>query len=165
MADPILDTNAQREHFSITYLKAIATSAGFSMDEPRVDADSIDANIRAKGRRRPQLDIQLKATSSPVIRPDGLHYQLSRKNYDDLRTPDRITPAILAVQELPCHETDWFTCNSLESVLRTKMWWMSLVGYPRIDTGTKTVILPNAQLLTPASLTDILKQISRGYRP
>lgn len=165
MIAPILDTNAQKEHFSITYLKAIATSAGFSLDEPRVDADSIDANIRAKGRGRPQVDVQLKATSSPDIKTDGLHFQLSRKNYDDLRTPDRIVPAILAVHELPTLEADWFTCNSRESVLRSKMWWMSLVGYPSIDTASKTVILPKGQLLTPASLTTILKQISQGLRP
>ena len=165
MAQPILTENDQKERFSLTYLSAIATSAGFSCDEPRMDRDSIDANIRASGVGRPQLDVQLKATSSPDIKADGLHFSLVRKNYDDLREKSRMTPAILAVYEMPALRMDWFTCANQQGVLRSRMWWLSLYGYPETKNAYKTVVLPVAQLLTPASLKAILTQISQGNRP
>lgn len=164
MISPLLTKNDQREHFSLTYLKAIATSAGFSMDIPSVDRDSIDAQVRARGSIRPMLDFQLKATSSPDIKPDGLHFSLPRKNYDDLREK-RLVPALLAVYEMPTAEADWFHCGSKDSTLKSRMWWMSLKDAPAITRASKTVVLPHGQFLTPASLTTLLTSVSMGRRP
>jgi hypothetical protein len=140
---------------------SIATQAGFSANSPAIDRDSIDINVRARGQLRAQLDIQLKATTAADVRADGLHFSLSRKNYDDLRA-DRMVPAILAVYEMPSNPDDWCKFSDSEAILQRKMWWLSLHGYPEITSASKTVVLPNSQLLTPNSLTALITRVSRG---
>ncbi|WP_441347497.1 DUF4365 domain-containing protein [Shimia sp. MMG029] len=164
MIAPMLSKVDQKEQFSLTYLYAIASSVGFAVEQPRIDRNSIDACVRAQGRLHPQLDLQLKATSSPDIKPDGLHFRLKRKNYDDLRC-ERLVPAILAVYEMPTKEPDWFTFKDTESILRSRMWWVSLAGLPDIDKESKTVVLPRGQFLTPTTLSNLLEEISKGRLP
>ena len=100
---------------------------------------------------RPQIDIQLKATSVPTLYDDGLHFRLDSKNYNDLVTP-RMCPIILVVLELPENSDDWLHCDDEGLTMRRRAWWLSISGCPEIESGTKTVTLPRSQLLTPDSL-------------
>jgi hypothetical protein len=123
--------------------------------------DSIDALIKAGGSMRPQIDVQLKATSSLNIKKDGAHFSLSRKNYNDLRM-ERMVPIILAVYEMPKDEVAWCEVQSDKLILKKKMLWLSLFGQPDITTETKTVIIPNHQVLTPDSLGKLMQKAREG---
>ena len=96
-----MDINQQKEQFSLAYLHVVATAAGFKLSDPRVDDESVDVMVGQSGGagtvRSPRLEVQLKCTERDVLREDGVHFQLKRKNYDDLRDPDVMVPRILVV--------------------------------------------------------------------
>ncbi len=64
----------RKQQFSIAYVRAIVSVAGFVVYEYAVDDDSIDIGIAAKGLmgtvRSPKLDIQLKCTSRSILGAD-----------------------------------------------------------------------------------------------
>ena len=97
MNDAILTDNDRKAQLSFAYLSALAAKAGYTCQPgPQPDVDSIDATVRCGDRLRTQFDVQLKATSTPDKKEDGLHFRLPRKNYNDL-TAARMSPLILVV--------------------------------------------------------------------
>ena len=117
--------------------------------------DSIDATIRSGDSMRTQFDVQLKATSTPDKKDDGLHFRLSRKNYDDL-TAARTTPLMLLVLELPSDETEWLECSVEHLTMRRCCWWASLSGSESTDAGSKTIVIPTAQRLGPWGIVPLM---------
>ena len=147
MTDTILDDNHRKAELSFAYLSALSAMAGYTCQKgPDPDLDSVDANVRAGGSMRSQFDVQLKATSSPNRLADGLHFQLGRKNYDDMRAP-RLCPIILVVLELPDDPSEWLECSTKRLILRRCAYWQSLSEYPEIDSDSKVVVIPDSQRL------------------
>ena len=68
----MMDISQRKEQFSIAYVRAVASAAGFSVSTPEVDDDSVDLTL--SGRivegvgSRPKIDLQLKCTSEDVLR-------------------------------------------------------------------------------------------------
>ena len=150
---------------SHAYIHALAVNGGYAYQPgPQPDRISVDAVIVSGEKSKPQMDLQLKAASSPRIREDGLHFRLGAKNYNDLRELPRRNPIILAVLELPPNRDDWLDCDGEGLTMRRRAWWLSLAGYPETDAETKTVILPHSQLLTPNALTDLMAR-AREWGP
>lgn len=157
--DAILTDNYRKANLSFAYLSAICAMAGYTCQPgTSPDADSIDASVKSGGHIRVQIDVQLKSTSSPILRRGNLHFRLNRKNYNDLAVP-RHVPIILAVLELPKSQDEWLSCNADELILRRRLWWTSIMGEQQISAGSKTVIIPESQLLTPDSLSDLAENI------
>lgn len=153
--DAILTENYRKAELSFAYLSAICAMAGYTCERgPSVDMDSIDASVRTGGVPRIRIDVQLKSTSSLDLIGGNLHFQLSRKNYNDLATLRQV-PIILAVLELPASQDEWLSCDADELVLRRSLWWTSLAEEQQISAGSKTVIIPQSQLLTPDSLGEL----------
>ncbi|MCP2729084.1 DUF4365 domain-containing protein [Limnofasciculus baicalensis] len=73
-----MDINQQKEQFSSTFVRVVASVAGYALYKPEVDEDSIDWGIAAKGGRgslySPRLELQLKSTSRNVIHDAYLRY-------------------------------------------------------------------------------------------
>ena len=154
----VLSDNDRKEDLSFTYLSALSAFAGFTCDAiPRKDRRSIDAIV---GGRNTQINVQLKSTSSPNWHADGLHFQLPRNNYDSLR--NSAVPAILVVFELPTDEQEWLDCNSDRLIMRKCAWWLSLKGYPEVDTASRVVIVPRSQLLNVDELNRLVELASEG---
>ena len=154
----VLSDNDRKEDLSFTYLSALSAFAGFTCDAiPRKDRRSVDAIV---GGRNTQINIQLKSTSSPNWHADGLHFQLPCHNYNSLR--NSIVPAILVVFELPADEQEWLECNSDRLIMRKCAWWLSLKGYPAINTGSRVVIMPRTQLLDVGELNRLMELASQG---
>lgn len=157
MPDAVLSDNYRKSELSYAYLHALAAICGYTCQKgPDPDVDSVDAMIGAKGA---YLHVQLKATSSPMIREDGLHFQLGRKNYDDIRNP--FTPTILVVLELPEEQDEWLECDAEGLVMRRRAWWKSLKGSPDIETDSKVIIMPESQKLDPDSFRLVMDMASR----
>ena len=156
-----LTDEQRKEKLSISWIKAMASVAGFAAGVPNPDTDSIDLTLSARGERRPKLDLQIKATGSPTIKTGGLHFRLKRKNYNDL-CENRSTPLILVVVELPSLDSDWIDISDRELVLRRRTWWTSLKGSAPIQGNTKTVIIPSNQLLDVSVLIDLMVGAREG---
>jgi hypothetical protein len=161
-----MDESKRKEQFSGAYLRAVAAVAGFTVAVPEVDDDSIDFWIGARGTgatpRRPRVEVQLKCTGQDVRRPDGVHFPLSKKNYDDLRA-EVLVPRILVVVTVPEGIDDWLAHTEDQLVLRRCGYWMSLAGLPdSTNVDTVTVVLPGSQMLDPNALKGILSRIDHG---
>ena len=162
MVEPYLSENHQKEAFSYAYLYALAAECGYSCQKgPQPDTDGIDATVRAKGGMRTQIDVQLKATSSPVVRAGALRVRVTRKQYDDLREK-RQTPLVLVALELPGAREDWLAWSPEELVMRRRAWWTVLEGSLPIETSSTSVQLPGDQLLSPHALRKIMARAARG---
>ena len=161
MTDTILSTNHRKAELSFAYLAALSAFAGYTCQRgPEPDQDSIDATLRSGDSMRSQFDVQLKSTSVPVRRQDGLHFRLDRKNYNDL-TLKRQSPLVLVVLELPVEERDWLVCTADHLLLRRCAWWMSVRGREPIDTGSRVVVIPYAQRLNETSLVHLMDRAGR----
>lgn len=164
----MLAPNDVKEELSLAYVHAVASRAGFSVEETRKDRDSIDLKVRAQGSlvedavlTSPELSIQLKATVIDPL-PDGeFTFPLPRKNYDDL-IRKTLVPRILVVFVLPREQSLWLNLDEEALVLRRCAYWTSLLGWPPTDVETKkTVTLARSRQFDPASLRTLLEAVAR----
>ena len=162
MADAILTDNDRKAELSFAYLAALAAKAGYTCQRgPQPDGDSIDATIRSGDSRRTACDIQLKATSKPDRRNDGLHFRLSTKNYNDL-SGARMVPLILLVLELPADEAQWVECSVKHLTMRRCCWWASLSGFEPTDAGSKKIVIPTGQRLGQTGVAPLMAGLRKG---
>jgi hypothetical protein len=102
------------------------------------------------------LEFQVKCTAQAV--PDGsdLGFELSKKNYDDLRV-GTVIPRLLFVLTIPEQPEDWLHQSERRMVLRRSGYWASLRGLPDLpNTTTITVRIPRSHLLTPEALRSLM---------
>ena len=146
MTNAVLTDNDRKEALSFVYLNALSAIAGYTCQGgPQPDRNSVDAIVWGGSPTSPQIHVQLKSTSSPDRKSDGLHFQLSRKNYNDLRNSHN--PFILVILELPEHQSDWLDCGPERLIMRRCAWWLSLKGHPEIETDSRVVVIPESQRL------------------
>ena len=162
--DDRLNDNQRKAEMSFAYLSALCAHLGYTCQRgPSPDEDSIDATVRALGSGRPLFDVQLKATSSPLWHPDGLHFQLKRKNYDDLRAK-RSAKAILMILELPLNPNQWLECEVEHLVMRRSAWWDWLFGERDIETESRVIVIPESQRFDLNAIPMLLERI-RNNQP
>ena len=161
MAPPILTDNQRKEKLSLAFIAALAARDGHMFQQgPEPDMDSIDATVRSGPPSREAVDLQLKTTSNAQKHPDGLHFRLKLKNYNDLVT-QRAIPLVLVVLELPAEESRWLDCTPERMILRKCGWWMSLAGRDPLDAGSATVVIPRAQRFGQSGLGPLFAHLRR----
>ena len=160
----LLTAPDQKEALSRVYVKALAARAGYSTSVPEPDRDSVDLRMQAGGRRRPALDLQLKATTD-LAKPQGgfLPFRLSTKNYNDLRVATQ-TPRLLVVLELPTDESRWVTVTPEDLVLRRRAYWLSLQqGHDEVvGQQTVTVRIPEQNVFDVEALLALMERSRMG---
>lgn len=128
-----MDINQQKEQFSISYIRAIAAVAGYSLYRPEIDNDSVDLDVVSRGGTgkilSPRLELQLKCTSRGILDENYIKYPLNLKNYNDLKI-NALVPRILVVVLVPEKITDWIKQTESELCLRNCAYWVSLRGMP-----------------------------------
>ncbi len=162
--DSLLTTADQKEALSRVYVKALAARAGYATSVPEPDRDSVDSRIQAGGRRRPAIDLQLKASTALAAPNDGvLKVRLSKKNYNDLRLETQ-TPRLLVVLELPTNNSDWVTVTAEELILRRRTYWLNLQrGHEDVvNQQTITVRIPKHNLLNVDVIRNLMDRSRRG---
>lgn len=157
---------AQKEQFSLAYVHAVASVAGFSLFSFNVDDDSIDIGIGATGYvgavRSPRIELQLKCTELVEGDDVSIKHKLKRKNYDDLRPTDLHVPRFLVVTRVPDDTSQWLTHTEEELVLRRCAYWVSLRGEPDRDQQSITVTLPRNNVFDVAGLTRLVESVGKG---
>lgn len=166
-----LHITSRKEQFSLAFIHAIASVAGFDTTIGRADDDSIDIGIRANRsfgakRRAPRLDIQAKCTALDDRCGDTVVHDLPMKNYDDLRDPEVYVPRILVVVTVPEDVAEWLHESPAETAMRRCAFWTSLRGAPEVTNAEKRrVQIPRKQMFTVDALTAIMHRIGNGDHP
>ena len=156
-----MDLNTQKSRFSLSYIEAVASHAGFQVEEVKVDFDSVDGTLKADFGKRPRIEFQAKATARDVVRENNVHFPLSVKNYDDLRL-EAINPRILIVLVMPEPIDEWINQSDEELCLRYCAYWVSLNGGPAsTNQDTITVYLPLVNVFDSAQLTGMMQSTER----
>ena len=159
MTDAILSDNQRKAELSHAFVAALAAKAGYTVQRgPEPDVDSIDVTIRCGSPNRDAMDIQLKATTKAHRSPDGLHFRLKRKNYNDL-VGRRAVPLVLVVLELPVEESRWLECTPERMIMRRCGWWLSLAGGNPLDTGSRTVVIPRTHRIGESGLAPLFTHL------
>ncbi len=156
----IVDINIQKEQFSIAYVRAVSSVAGYSCQAPEVDDQSIDINIKSSKRPYPQLDAQLKATAQlDLIKADHINFALPIKNYNDLRGNNVLVPRILVCVILPNDDPKcWIEQNEEQLSLMKCAYWMSLKeAEETTNTTSVTVKIPILNTFTPSTLKKLIE--------
>lgn len=161
-----MDLSQRKEQFSIAFVRAIASVAGYAVYKQEVDEDSVDIGIAARGGsgtvRSPRLELQLKCTAQAVWRQNALLFPLKKKNYDDLRGEDLLVPRILVVLCVPSQLDDWLTHSADALVLRYCAYWLSLRLFEeRQNARSVTVALPQANAFNVVALHGMMQRIAR----
>lgn len=165
-----VDLGQRKEQFSIAYLHAIASVAGYRTAEPNVDDDSIDWCVKARGiygrRRSPQLDLQLKCTERLPNKNGSFGFPLSEKNYSDLRGDDVHVPRILVVVFVPDDIDSWLDQSEERLLMKHCAYWVSLRDAPETSNLKRvTVRLPRTNLFTVSALGSMMQRIGDGGSP
>ena len=157
----LMDLNTQKSRFSLAYIEAVASHAGFQVEEVVVDRDSIDGILKADFGRRPRIEFQAKATARDVVRDGYVRFPLPVKNYNDLRL-EAINPRILIVAILPPEIEDWVNQTEDELCLRHCAYWLSLRDKPATTNAQSvTVPVPLSNVFGSAQLTDMMQRTER----
>jgi hypothetical protein len=167
MTEFIMPETTQQEQFSIAYVHSIASAAGYGIEEIRVDVDSIDLSIvqYGQGDENPEIDTlraQLKCTYKFKPKEDGLHFQLKKKNYDDLRRKC-IFPRVLIVLYVPDNVEKWLQHSDSNLSLYHCAYWLSLREMPSRDTDSVMVTL--TKKFTIDELKRIMNLLAQGRQP
>lgn len=164
---------AQQEQFSIAYVRAIASVAGYSVEKPEVDADSIDLRITQCGGEDDTypdiegLGVQLKCTyaHTPNEEQGCIKFPLSIKNYNDLRR-NNMSPRILVVVHTPKDLAGWLAHSDDSLTLYHSAYWVSLRNHPATqNTNNITIDVPLNQRFTVDGLVRIMDLLATGEKP
>ncbi len=164
-----MDLNHQKEQFSIAYVHAVASAAGFGLmqDNRNPDDESIDLEIVGRGIigqvRSPRLGVQMKCTSANVLADEHLSIRIPLKNYDDLRDERFLVPRILVVVYVPDDINHWLCHSEDKLALHHCGYWKSLSGMEAYTgKGNKvTIHIPRNQQFTVESLKHIMNEIAQ----
>jgi hypothetical protein len=162
----MMDINHRKEQFSIAYVRAVASVAGFAASKPDVDDDSEDLILAGRVvdgiPSRPKIALQLKCTSEDVLRQDEVVYPLRRKNYDELKLTGLMVPRLLVVVHIPESEDEWLQHSEDGLVLRRCGYWVSLLGMPETtNTSQVAVRLPRTNVFDVAGLRSLMVRAAR----
>lgn len=163
-----LHSGHTKEQYSVAFVHALATRARCKVQGLEVDDEQVDVTIRQKAHHlhfsRTMVDVQLKCTSRDVVRADGVHFPLSKAQYDGLRERG-IASKILVVLVVEDEFDDWFEVSDDDLLMRGSAYWVLMDGQPEITTESTTVLLPASNRFNVDQLLDMLQRIGEGGTP
>jgi Domain of unknown function (DUF4365) len=162
-----MDSNKQKEQFSIAFIRVLAAVAGVYVQEPKDDIESEDLVLAAKRAGSPRLAVQAKCSAHLEIGTEDFPFELRIEDYDNLRSTNTCLPRILIVVEVPAGEPQaaWIDHKETECCMRRSAYWMSLHGYRSLPNRTSvTIRIPLRQKLTVNSILDMMGKVAVGDR-
>jgi hypothetical protein len=162
-----MDYTHQMEHFSEVFIKAFAAPLGFNHSKNEYDNDSVDLKLIGKdytGKyRSPEIHIQLKSTADPFNKDGTIHFQMKKKNYEDLRGENIAYPRYLFLYSFPKSCSNWLIERPTNIELFNNGYWYSLRLAPSIGKGqSKVVRVPKTNLISKAVLLKMMDLASNG---
>lgn len=99
-----LYVNFRKEYFSLAYVEALASAAGYAVEPVRVDVFGVDLEIRDGAFR---IDVQMKCATEDAATGSSIPFDLDVKTYKKLTDPYRNVPAYLFLVEVPADINEW----------------------------------------------------------
>jgi hypothetical protein len=150
--------NDVQERLSHSYLTTVAARAGYQIAKFDIDKSSNDAMVAPNSGSNRLLKFQHKATTANIISGSEVFFDVTRKNYDDLRDKDVTVPHYLMVLHLPGPIGDWLEVRPDDMILRATAYWANLCGLPAsANLTTQRIYLPDTQRLTVKQITALMK--------
>jgi hypothetical protein len=158
--------------FGHAFLRAIAALAGCWFSIPEPDQYKLDITVGTHLDDAGELDnpdpviaIQAK-TATQVSSESQTHfrYSIDRGTHDYLRSKAVGFPRLLVVVRLPHHPTYPMVQSAAETHLLNAPFWVNIKGHEPIPNGQDSMVIDidKSQVLTPASLRDLLLRTSKG---
>lgn len=165
-----------KEELSFAYLHMLASATGLTIGTWSQDYDVRDITLRSSvdyadfnedGLSDAGIDVQLKCTGQEQVdRDDTIAWSLTKRSLGKLNKTNRTTPYLLTVLVTPDDAAFWLSSGVEGLLARSHMYYQWGHELPTLVPGnkTQTVHLPKANLLTPASLLDLMEEAS-AWRP
>lgn len=161
-----MDTSQRKELLSRAYVSAIAAQVGFRSATPDVDNDSVDLILKGRGFtsgiRNPQLEIQLKCTERDAGCDEYLSYQLSIKNYNDLRADNLLCHRYLFILVVPKDTEIWLAHEIDHIKIKHCCYWFNLSNLePTSNDASVTIKIPRSNILPSSSMLSLMELASK----
>lgn len=162
--------NHLRSRLSEAFINAVSARAGCAAT-PEPHDYGLDFTIKPV-RFRPDgsytstgwsLHCQLKATTTHLVRPDTILYDIKAEAYNRIVTWDGVSPCYLVLYCLPTDSQQWITIAETTCTLQHCAYWVRLTGNPLPPEQTKKRIkIPRQNLFTPTAIHELIAGIKRG---
>ena len=158
-----------KEAFSLAYVEGVAFAAGCTIGDVTIDDHKVDFILSRRGKNKqgfrvPKIEVQLKATSSPIWSADRtrVSFDADIDLHDELRADDRISPMILMLMCMPKSPDDWATVHPDRTEIRDAMYYVNICGAaPSTNPKTQRIGIPATDIVTPSVLNELLDRVQR----
>jgi hypothetical protein len=164
----VLIRTHRQEAVSRAYIHAIAARCGLGCSFRDFDygIDLTVHSISRVGHRYAEsgfnLDIQAKSSTTAVVTPTSVLYDMEVKSYDDLRDPGVGCPRILVLLVMPEDEPAWTEQSEDHLLIRKCAYWISLKGMtPTTNTATIRVPILRTNLFSVDALNQLVDKVRR----
>ncbi len=160
-----------KESLSRAYVTAVVGRARQNLVWGREYDYGVDGQVRSLERRGQRIretglgfDFQSKTTANWTADGANIVYDLEADAYNDLveRNGKLAFPFLLILLCLPQDDSTWLNVSGDELILRRCAFWCKLSGALTVNTGTKRIQVPRANVFTPQAVLDILEAIKTG---
>ena len=147
------------------FIHALACAGGFTTSRMNLDLDGVDWQIAHPGprgtTRSPKIEVQVKSTSTPLLKGDVLHHRLDVAHFNKLAGAGFQIPRFLSVVIVPSAAEHYAVCTDENMRLSTAAYWLSLADRETLpsetdDAASVTVEVPLRNLLTVDALGCLL---------
>ncbi|WP_255949928.1 DUF4365 domain-containing protein [Streptomyces odontomachi] len=157
--------NGHRGDFGEQFIRMLAAAANIDATKRERDRVGVDWQLghpgRSGTRRYPVIEAQVKCTSSPDMHTEHIAYPLKMKNFNMLAGRDFDIPRFLFLVLAPLDPFAWSHADPDRLLLRHAAYWVCLHDQDPLEdrtSGTRTVHVPRAHLLTVGSLHDLFAE-------
>ena len=155
--------NDQKEQFSLAFVHAVASCAGFQVEIPSKDRNSVDGRVLSDTEI---IEFQAKATSQQIEREGIVRFPLPVKNYDDLRNPRSMALRLLVVVQMPDDPEEWLDQTDEQLCLSGRGVWQTLRGADDSQNTTSvTIPIPGSNRFDCEGLVALMGQARALHLP
>ena len=156
-----MSTNFVQEQLSWAAVRAVASQAGFNLDQLDIDDHGIDGTLRSYEPGFLPVDFQVKSTTNYFERDENIVYDLRVENFNVLVQNDN-APRILILFVMPPGREDWLSQTPEQLCLRRCAYWVSLMGRePSQNQRTERVDLSTSDVFSVEGLPQIFARLAR----
>lgn len=150
------------EEISKAYVHAVAAACGFTVGGWSQDHECLDATVCGPGRRKPKIDLQVKATTqSRLVRAEHISWQLSSEHYDAMSYAMAANPHYLVVLLLPDDANESIAHDIEHLIIRKCAYWILMTGRPAATVAHPTIAIPLTQVFNPQALMQAMAAAER----
>jgi hypothetical protein len=159
------------EALQVSYIRAIAASAGCIVSEPEID-DGIDLTLTHKSDHHSHindrvalLEVQLKATARKINASGNLTVTMSHGRWEYFSTKDPIVNKIVVIMAMPSRQDYWTYARHKSLSIHYCGYWVNIAGATDSGAAEPTIRASQSQIFSDIALCDMMERIGQGGVP